>query len=300
MYLYHFGLRKLPFSLTPDTELFCSLPSYKEALNTIHFALTTGEAFCLVSGEVGTGKTMLSRWLINKISEQRTIAYLPNPVLSPREIKLALASELNIRITKNLTDDQLVPRIQKRLIELNKKHGPVVLIIDEAQTMPDETLEALRLFTNLETETSKLLQIVLFAQPELIEKLNQKHLRQLRQRIAFQYRLSRFNRIETQQYIEHRINRSTSQKGRSFFSSSAYSAIFYASGGIPRLVNILAHKSLMLAFGKGRRKVRINEVLGAINDTQDANSNLRFIKRLFLAGGLVLFSSSALAYWVLL
>ncbi|NVJ50398.1 MAG: ExeA family protein [Gammaproteobacteria bacterium] len=298
MYLYHFGLRKLPFSLTPDTELFCSLNGYKEALNTIQFALTTGEAFCHVSGEVGTGKTMLCRWVMNHIDDQRMVAYLPNPILTPKELKLALATELSIRVNKNTSEEQLIPKIQKKLIEINKVKGPVVLIIDEAQTMPDETLEALRLFTNLETETTKLLQIILFSQPELDRKLQQDHLRQLRQRIAFRYQLPSLSRRQIKLYLSHRLNR-VAAKQRHFFSSSAYSVIAWASRGIPRLANIIAHKSLMVAFGRNHTHANVLDVLSAMSDTPDTSARLKLYQRIAFAFTFLAFSSSALAYWVL-
>jgi MSHA biogenesis protein MshM len=298
MYLYHYGFRKLPFSLTPDTELFCALPSHREALNTLKFALATGEAFCKVIGEVGAGKTMLCRLLINKIGEQRKVAYIPNPVLSPRELKLALAHELNMRLAHNVGDEQLIPKIQKKLIEICKKQGPVVLIIDEAQSMPDDTLETLRLFTNLETESTKLLQIVMFAQPELDEKLMQKHLRQLRQRIAFSYRLQTLRFEQFTFYLHHRIER-VSIQSKVEFSYPALVLLHWASRGIPRLINILAHKSLMLGFGLGVTKITLRQAWQAIVDTEDTRHFIVTLKRMGWLLGIGLFSSSALAFWVL-
>ncbi len=298
MYLYHYGFRKLPFSLTPDTELFCALPNYREALNTLKFALSTGEAFCKVTGEVGSGKTMLCRLLMNKIGQQRKIAYIPNPVLSPREIKLALAHELNMRLGSRIGDEQIIPKIQKKLIEICKKQGPVILIIDEAQSMPDDTLETLRLFTNLETESNKLLQIVLFAQPELDDKLAQKHLRQLRQRIAFAHRLKPLNFEQLRHYLHHRIAK-VSSNIKVEFSYGAQRLLHRASRGIPRLVNVLAHKSLMLGFGAGKYRITWRQVWQAICDTEDTRRFTLSIKRIGWALGIGLFSSSALAFWVL-
>jgi MSHA biogenesis protein MshM len=298
MYLYHYGFRKLPFSLTPDTELFCALPGYREALQTLKFALESGEAFCKVIGEVGAGKTMLCRLLLNKIGEQRKVAYIPNPVLSPRELKLALAHELQMRIPRHLGEEQLIPKIQQKLIEIAGKQGPVVLVIDEAQSMPDDTLETLRLFTNLESESTKLLQIILFAQPELDDKLAQKHLRQLRQRIAFSYHLRPLNFAQLRLYLNHRLAR-VSTRSVVNFSYPALLMLYWASRGIPRLINILAHKSLMLGFGKGCHKIGLSQVWYAVADTEDTRGIMATVKAAVWLFGIGLFSTSALAFWVL-
>ncbi|MEE4246038.1 MAG: AAA family ATPase [Kangiellaceae bacterium] len=298
MYLYHFGFRKLPFLLTPDTDLFCSLPYYRQAFNTLSFALSTGEAFCKITAEVGMGKTMLCRLLINKLTKKRQVAYIPNPVLSPRELKLSLAHELNMRIRSTIGEEQLIPRIQKKLIDIYKKSGPVILIIDEAQAMSDESLETLRLFANLETETSKLIQIVLFAQPELDEKLQQKNLRQLRQRIVFSDRLTHLSYQQVVQYINHRLDGVSPQK-RLIFSKISLWLIYRASKGIPRLINIICHKALMLAYGQKRDKVNILNVVHAINDTPDTRGFTKRIKQSFVASLLAIAAGSAYAYWLM-
>ncbi|PWK52936.1 ExeA family protein [Pleionea mediterranea] len=298
MYLYHYGFRKLPFSLTPDTELFCALPSHKSALNTLKFALSTGEAFCKITGEVGSGKTMLCRLLINKIGEQRQVAYIPNPVLTPRELKLSLAHELNMRLGKSVGEEQLVPKIQRKLIDINKKRGPVILIIDEAQSMPDETLEALRLFTNLETESNKLMQIVLFAQPELDSKLSQPHLRQLRQRIVFSHKLFPLTYSQTKAYLNHRIAKVSVERNITL-SNTAQWLLHKASRGIPRLINILTHKSLMLAYGANKRSIGLSQVWHAVLDTDDTRIYATRLKAALAVIGLSVFSSSALALWIM-
>ncbi|MFT5521060.1 MAG: MSHA biogenesis protein MshM, partial [Enterobacterales bacterium] len=164
MYLYHYGLSELPFSLTPDTDFYCELPVYSDAMNVLRIALESGEGFVKVVGEVGTGKTMLCRMLLNYLDKRAQCAYLPNPYLSPNELRLALASELSIRVARTIDQYQLTEKINAKILRLHKKGMPVVVIVDEAQAIPRETLEALRLFTNLETEKQKLLQVVLFAQ----------------------------------------------------------------------------------------------------------------------------------------
>ncbi|WP_144392403.1 ExeA family protein [Pleionea sediminis] len=297
MYLYHFGFRQLPFALTPDTNLFCALPSHLEAFNTLKFSLLSGEAFCKITGEVGSGKTLLCRLLINKIHKKRKVAYIPNPVLSSKELKLALANELNIRITKNTGEEQIIPKIQKKLVEINEKSGSVILIIDEAQAMPEETLETLRLFTNLETEKSKLIQIVLFGQPELNEKLEKKSLRQLRQRIAFSYQLKPLNYNQTKAYIIHRLKSVSNGMPKISFSVGAYFFIHYASRGIPRLVNVLSHKSIMLAYGKSQKKINVRSVFQAIRDTEDTWSMSKARRWIYTSLAFGLFSGGAFAFW---
>lgn len=179
MYLYHFGIKELPFSLTPNTHFYLGLPSHNEAMQVLLTALKTGEGFIKVTGEVGTGKTLLCRKLLNEIPDAFEVAYIPNPALSPEEMRFALASELGIRGISNINQQQLSQKIQMKLLDLNKKGKGVVLIIDEAQTIPWESFETLRLFTNLETESRKLIQVVLFGQPELDQMLAQERLPQL-------------------------------------------------------------------------------------------------------------------------
>jgi len=202
MYLYRFAMKKLPFGLTPDTSFFCALQTHVEALNVLNFALNSGEALIKIIGEVGTGKTMLCRLLLNQLVDHRFVAYIPYPKLSALELKLAFAKELGIRFKANNREAQLSQQIQTRLLKINKTKGPVVLLIDEAQVLDDDGLETLRLFTNLETEQQKLIQIVLFAQPELDQKLAKKKLRQIKQRIVFNYRLKALPRQQIYTYVK--------------------------------------------------------------------------------------------------
>ncbi|HEY8331801.1 MAG TPA: AAA family ATPase, partial [Pseudomonas sp.] len=192
MYLSFFGLGEKPFALTPNTAFLVRLAPYQACLNLLRVALGEGEGFIKVSGEVGTGKTLLCRALLNALSEDDgrwQVAWLPNPGLSPRDLRQALAHELRIADAEHLDDHSLLAALNQRLIELAAEGKRTVLLIDEAQALPPKTLEALRLLTNLETEHCKLLQVVLFGQPELDAVLEQPEFRQLRQRITFSYRL---------------------------------------------------------------------------------------------------------------
>ncbi|MED5527007.1 ExeA family protein [Gallaecimonas pentaromativorans] len=266
MYLQHFGLSDKPFGLSPSTAFYCDLPMHAEALDVLKLALADGEGFIKVTGEVGTGKTLLCRRLLSELAAPFTLAYLPNPDLSPGELRWALAMELGLKQTGNIDQQQLGHLLQRQLIGLAANGRSPVVIIDEAQALPDETLEALRLLTNLETESRKLLQVVLLGQPELDARLRQHHLRQLAQRVSFHYRLRAMNRQELRYYVGHRLRCAGS--GKMLFSGAALWALYRASRGIPRLVNILCHKALLLAFGKGLKQAGWRQMRLAIRDTE--------------------------------
>jgi len=273
MYLYHFGLTELPFTLTPNTNFFLALEPHNDALAVLMTALKTGEGFIKVIGEVGTGKTLLCRKLLNEIPEHFVTAYIPNPYLNPDELRRAVAVELGVKQAQRMSTQLLTQRIQNRLLELHSKGHSVVLILDEAQALPAESLEALRLFTNLETETRKLLQVVLFAQPELDQRLAQTEFRQLCQRITFSYQLRAMNSNEVQQYIQHRLH-VAGYKGAALFSDKLCKKITKVSKGIPRLVNVLCHKMLMLSYGQGGYQMTKKQLNAAIKDTESINNHL--------------------------
>jgi MSHA biogenesis protein MshM len=272
MYLSHFGLQEAPFSLTPNTCFYYGLPPHEEALQVLNWALAQGEGFIKVTGEVGTGKTLLCRKLLSELGSEACpvrLAWLPNPHLTPAELRIALALELGLAV-RDQSELDLTDRIHRHLISLHQQGSRVVVLIDEAQALPDETLEAIRLFGNLETESSKLLQIVLFGQPELDARLAKPHLRQLRQRIGFSYCLRPLRFDETRAYLEHRLQVS-GYRGAPLFASSAMRRLWRASRGIPRLINVLAQKCLMLAYGQGARQIDSRLVRLAIRDTEDAS-----------------------------
>jgi len=281
MYLYHFGLTELPFTLTPNTNFFLALEPHNDALAVLMTALKTGEGFIKVIGEVGTGKTLLCRKLLNEIPEHFVTAYIPNPYLNPDELRRAVAVELGVKQAQRMSTQLLTQRIQNRLLELHSKGHSVVLILDEAQALPAESLEALRLFTNLETETRKLLQVVLFAQPELDQRLAQTEFRQLCQRITFSYQLRAMNSNEVQQYIQHRLH-VAGYKGAALFSEKLCKKITKVSKGIPRLVNVLCHKMLMLSYGQGGYQMTKKQLNAAIKDTESINNHLSKTSRVNL------------------
>ncbi len=271
MYRQHFGLKESPFRLTPDTAFYYAYPDHQEALNVLNVALRMGEGFLKVTGEVGTGKTLLCRRLLNSLDDGFSTAYIPNPCLTPASLRHALAEELGVKSYRNMSQEQVVGLINERLIEQVQAGQKVVVVLDEAQAMPDKTLEALRLLTNLETEKSKLLHVVLFGQPELDARLAQPHLRQLRQRITFSYHLHPMSEEGVVGYIDHRL-RVSGYNGPTPFTRRAVKKLYRTSRGIPRLVNVLAHKSLLSAFGQGKRIVEPRHVAMAVADTEDANA----------------------------
>ena len=266
MYLYHFGIKEMPFSLTPNTHFYFGLPSHDEAMQVLNTALRSGEGFIKVTGEVGTGKTLLCRKLLNEIPDAFKIAYIPNPALTPEEMRFALASELGINDLSNINQQQLTQKIQIKLLELQSQGLGVILIVDEAQTIPWETFEALRLFTNLETESRKLIQVVLFGQPELDQMLKSERLRQLRQRITFSYTLRALTKDEVAAYVDHRM-RTAGHQGKPLFNASAKRALYKYSKGIPRLTNVMCHKAMMLAYGSGSYEIKRKQIVAAAKDT---------------------------------
>ena len=269
MYQTHFGLQELPFGITPDTSFAYACASHQEALNTLLVAVKNGEGFIKITGEVGTGKTLLCRKFLATLDATYASAYIPNPYLEPRTLLLALAEELGVTLAKDDDQHHLIKSLTQALLGFAEQSKSVVLCLDEAQAMPIESLEALRLLTNLETEKRKLLQVVLFGQPELDQKLAGNSVRQLRQRITFQYRLGELGRDELDYYLAHRL-RVAGYRGERMFARASVRALHQASGGIPRLVNVVAHKAMLLAFGEGVHQVSRHHVRAAASDTPAA------------------------------
>ncbi|MDZ4100984.1 MAG: AAA family ATPase [Hydrogenophaga sp.] len=276
MYLEHFGLREWPFSITPDTSFFFSSDSAQGGLNLLLIAARTGEGFIKITGEVGTGKTLLCRLLMQNLGPAFKVAYLPNPYLEPMSLYLELAYELGITWTNTHqlpSQHALIKELSQVLIDLAGEGLRTVVCLDEAQAMPIETLEALRLLTNLETEKRKLLQVIIFGQPELEEKLNHPSVRQLKQRITFDYRLTPLAADDLNYYLHHRLKVAGHQGGR-VFSQAAIRLITRQTGGSPRLINIVAHKALMAAYGKGKKMADYFDVRAAGQDTPSVKTAL--------------------------
>jgi MSHA biogenesis protein MshM len=270
-YVSYFGLREPPFGITPDTSFFYAGRGTQQALNTLLVALANGEGFIKITGEVGTGKTLLCRKFLGTLDAGWVSAYIPNPTLDPRGLLLAIAEELGVAIDVGVDQHRLLKGINKCLLDLARLRKRVVLCMDECQAMPIETLEAVRLLTNLETEKRKLLHVVLFGQPELDRRLADPSIRQLLQRITFHFSLTGMDRDEVGAYVMHRLAIAGYAR-EPLFSDSALGALHRGSRGVPRLVNILAHKALLLVFGEGAARVERRHVVAAIGDTPAAAS----------------------------
>ena len=293
MYTEHYGLKQLPFGITPDTHFFFAHSSCQEALNTLLIAARSGEGFLKVVGEVGTGKTLLCRKFLNQLeTESFVTAFIPNPYLEPMTLLLAVADELGVAYPENPNQHLLLKALTEFLIATHADGKRVVLCLDEAQAMPTESLEALRLLTNLETESRKLLQVVLFGQPELDIRLDEPSVRQLKQRITFSSNLGTLNAQDVEYYLAHRLG-IAGYRGARLFARDAVRRLHRASHGVPRLINILAHKALMAGFGEGARYITDRYVKLAILDTESARARYVVARRRWLLASAALAALAA-------
>ena len=265
MYTSYFGLEEKPFSIAPNPDYLFMSDRHREALNHLTYGLGDTGGFVLLTGEVGTGKTTLSRHLMANLPENTQAAFILNPTLSSQELLATLCDELKIRYRKTgATLKTLTDKIQQKLLKNHSDDINTLLIIDEAQHLQPEVLEQLRLLTNLETNTKKLLQVILIGQPELQQLLQRRDLRQLAQRITARYHLLPLNRQEVEQYLKHRL--SVAKCFRNIFDKSAVSAIHKICKGIPRLMNLLAERSLINAYNSNNAVVNRKIVLQAAYD----------------------------------
>ena len=290
MYLDHFGLNEPPFRITPHTDFFFAGANRGATLEALLYAISHDEGIVKVTGEVGSGKTMLCRVLMERLPERVETIYLANPSLARDEILFAIADELKVELA-NDRPSRLMRALLEHLIALYAEGRRVVVLIDEAHAMPRETLEEIRLLSNLETNRHKLLQIVLFGQPELDDHLNTADLRQLMERITHTFRLEPLVRGDIERYIDFRM-RAAGYRGPSVFSANAVRLIADASEGLTRRVNILADKALLAAFAANAHAVTVEEVRRAIRDSEfyRAKRNWRpyTIAAAGVAGGLVI------------
>lgn len=267
MYQEHFGLNRPPFKITPDTSLFFEGNQRGAALDALLYAIHSGEGIIKVVGEVGSGKTMLCRMLEVRLSNDVDVIYIANPSLSPDNILHVIAHELHLDINNEMSKVDVMQRIQAHLLKKHASNRQVVLFVEEAQSMPIETLEEIRLLSNLETDQNKLLQMVLFGQPELDEKLSQPHIRQLKERITHSFNLSPFPPDDTLRYLNFRL-RSVGYKGPDVFNKKTAGVVKKYSDGLTRRINILADKSMLAAFSEGSHTVTSSHVKSAAQDSE--------------------------------
>jgi MSHA biogenesis protein MshM len=271
MYLEHFGLAVPPFSITPDLDFAYPSRAQQEAHAALLRAIDDGEGFVKITGEVGTGKTLACRRLLAALAgrERRCdTAYIPNPCLTPRSLLLAVGLELKLPLRANAPEHRMLALLDRALLKAAAADRRVVVCLDEAQAMPADALEALRRLAARVTEKRKLLQIVLFGQPELDDKLARADLRALASRITSQHRLGALSAQETEAYLAHRLRVAARAADTAPLFPTAVAALVHRHArGVPRIVNIVAHKSLLLACRDGAPGVAPQHVRAAAADT---------------------------------
>jgi len=266
MYLDHFGLQRQPFKITPDTSMFYTGNKRGAALEALKYAILSGEGIIKVVGEVGAGKTMLCRMLEVELDEAVEVVYIANPSLSPENILHVIAFELKLNITSESSKLEVMQALQAYLLDKHAQNKQVVVFVEEAQSMPIETLEEIRLLSNLETNDNKLLQMVLFGQPELDDKLRLPSIRQLKERITQNFYLEPFPAADVYAYLNFRM-RAVGYRGPDLFSQKAANNIERKSSGLTRRINILADKALLAAFSDGGHNIENRHISLAAKDS---------------------------------
>ncbi len=268
MYTAFYGLREKPFSLTPNPRFLFLAESHREALAHLLYGLEQGEGFIVVSGEVGTGKTTICRTLLERLGVETELAFLFNPSGTADEMLQSVNEEFGLPAT-GLSRRELLSQLNRFLLDKNRESKRVVLIIDEAQNLSTTTLEQVRLLSNLETTTSKLIQIILLGQPELGEKLDSEELRQLRQRIGVRWQLCPLSQAETGQYVRHRLRVAAGADRSALFSDGALAEVHKRTGGVPRLVNVLCDRALLAGYAAEAAQIDAELVKQAAREIRD-------------------------------
>ena len=295
MYSPHFGLKEPPFKITPNTDFFFSGGNRGAVLDALVYAITNGEGIIKLVGEVGSGKTMLCRMLQTILPEKIESIYLANPSVAPEDVLHAIAFELQLKLPKNADRLKVMQQLQAHLLSRHAEGRQVVIFVEEAQGMPLATLEEIRLLSNLETKQDKLLQIVLFGQPELDVNLNQTHIRQLRERITHGFHLGPLQTKDVGEYLIFRL-RAAGYHGPHLFTDAAIKKLSSAAEGLVRRVNILADKALLAAFAENVYQVTPKHVKAAIQDSEFGSKTTNYKKYFLLAIFFIGFLAVSLAY----
>lgn len=287
MYYEHFGLTQAPFRITPNTDFFFGGGNRGPILEALIYAITQGEGIVKVTGEVGSGKTMLCSMLQSRLPEQVETVYLANPSVSPEEILHAIAFEMQLDIPRDATRLVVMHSIQAYLLQRHAEGKRVVLFVEESQGMPLATLEEIRLLSNLETKSDKLLQIVLFGQPELDDNLRENQIRQLKERITHSFRLEPLTAAETREYLMFRL-RAAGYRGPDLFTEAVVREIARISGGLTRRINLITDKALLAAFSENTHSIRQKHINAAVRDSEFAQQHRPPAARPRLVQGAVL------------
>jgi len=296
MYTEFYGLREKPFALTPDPRFLFLSASHREALAHVLYGIEQGEGFISVTGEVGTGKTTLCWTLLERLGPDTEVAFLFNPMLSGEELVRAVSAEFGLA-SEGLSRTQLNDQLNRFLLEQRRAGRRVLLIIDEAQNLSPQTLEEIRLLSNLETSTSKLLQILLFGQPELDAKLESRELRQLRQRISVRWALQALDAGETREYVRHRIRTASAGHVGELFTEAALRDVHERAGGVPRLVNLVCDRALLAGYAAGTAQVGSELVVDAARELLGRRQRNRLVQP--WPGGRAIVAAAALASLVI-
>jgi len=264
MYEKYYGFKTKPFNMTPDSKFFFASPKHEEALNRLLLAISERNGFAVITGEIGSGKTTICRTLLNRLDPTTKVALILNTGLTKKELLTTILEDLEIEYSST-SKTQLLKALNNYLLEQAAKDINVILMIDEAQNLTPSVLEEVRMLSNLETETEKLIQIILLGQPELKAKLSSPDLEQFSQRIVFYYHLTALDNKETKDYIYHRVQKAGGQN-LDIFSEGAIDEIYAYSNGIPRLINLACHSSLINGIIYDSKEVTNTIAAEAIED----------------------------------
>ena len=295
MYEEYFGLERSPFKITPDTSLFYEGGKRGDILAALVYAIHRGEGIIKVVGEVGSGKTMLCRMLQLQVPDTVEIVYIANPSVSAEDILFVIAHELSLPVNKGASKHEVMHMLQDYLLQRHMENKQIVLFVEEAQGMPLETLEEIRLLSNLETDEHKLLQIILFGQPELDDNLALKSIRQLRERITHNFNLEPLTQQEIHSYLNFRM-REVGYTGPELISNAVARKVEAHSAGLLRRINIIADKILLSAFAEGTHNLSAKHVTAAVNDSTFGHKASRRVNWLWWLLPLVLAAMAATMY----